>query len=233
MNWIRAEFLTCRDTQLGASVTDLVIFRDLAAKWEESFYGSMKSLRVERPTTVTRVSEYIPEIVKFVEEIIERGFAYEAGGNVWFNTSKFDGYEGGEGGWKHTYAKLQPWSKGNRELLQDGEGGIFPRSFPRLSTDLKINVLIGALSGGTGKREVADFGLWKKSKSGEPAWPSPWGPGRPGWHIECSVMASAVHTDGIDVHSGGIDLAFPHHDNELAQSEVRSPVSCLSLDRLL
>ena len=67
---------------------------------------------------------------------------------------------------------------------------------------------------------MADFALWKASKSGEPSWPSPWGPGRPGWHIECSVMATAVLGDKLDIHSGGVDLAFPHHDNEIAQSEV-------------
>ncbi|GAA6031429.1 hypothetical protein JCM8097_005655 [Rhodosporidiobolus ruineniae] len=191
------------DKQLGASVTDPAIFRDLAAFWEESFFNSMSGLHVERPTTLTRVSEYIPEIVKFVEGIVARGFAYEGGGSVWFDTVKFEGAKGEEGegdeGWKHTYAKLQPWSKGNRELLEDGEG---------------------SLTSTAGKRSASDFALWKSSKPGEPAWPSTWGPGRPGWHIECSVMASAVLGDNMDVHSGGVDLAFPHHDNEIAQSEA-------------
>lgn len=86
----------------------------------------MSSLHVERPTTLTRVSEYIPEIVTFVEGIVARGLAYEGGGSVWFDTAKFEGAEGVEGEeWKHTYAKLQPWSKGNRELLEDGEGAPF------------------------------------------------------------------------------------------------------------
>jgi len=78
----------------------------------------------------------------------------------------------------------------------------------------------GALANKTGRRSVADFALWKASKPGEPSWPSPWGPGRPGWHIECSVMATAILGDSLDIHSGGVDLAFPHHDNEIAQSEV-------------
>lgn len=108
-------------------MTDPAIFSDFAAFWERSFFTSMKALHVERPTTLTRVAEYIPEIVTFVDEIIARGFAYEAGGSVWFDTTRFDGAEGApgaeeEGGWKHSYAKIQPWSKGNRELLQDGEG---------------------------------------------------------------------------------------------------------------
>ncbi|GJN92849.1 hypothetical protein Rhopal_005887-T1 [Rhodotorula paludigena] len=191
------------DKQFGASVTDPAVFRDLAAFWEDSFFKSMSALRIERPTTLTRVSEYLPEIVSFVEGIVARGFAYEGGGSVWFDTVKFEGAKGEEGEgdeeWRHTYAKLQPWSKGNRELLEDGEG---------------------SLTSTTGKRSASDFALWKSSKPGEPAWPSPWGPGRPGWHIECSVMASAVLGEGMDVHSGGVDLAFPHHDNELAQSEA-------------
>jgi cysteinyl-tRNA synthetase len=185
-------------SQLGATVTDPAIFRDLAAYWEGSFFDSMSALHVERPTTLTRVSEYIPEIVSFVEGIIARGLAYETNGNVWFDTAKFDGADG-ETGWKHTYAKLQPWSKGNRELLEDGEG---------------------SLTESSGKRSASDFALWKTSKPGEPAWDSVWGKGRPGWHIECSVMASAVLGEGMDVHSGGEDLAFPHHDNEIAQSEA-------------
>ncbi|BGP26154.1 cysteinyl-tRNA synthetase [Rhodotorula toruloides] len=190
------------DKQFGASVTDPAVFRDLAAYWEDSYFKSMAALHVERPTTLTRVSEYIPEIVTFVEGIVKRGFAYEGGGSVWFDTVKFEGAKGeGEGvdEWRHTYAKLQPWSKGNRELLEDGEG---------------------SLTSTTGKRSASDFALWKSSKPGEPAWPSPWGLGRPGWHIECSVMASAVLGAGMDVHSGGVDLAFPHHDNEIAQSEA-------------
>ncbi|ORY76907.1 tRNA synthetases class I (C) catalytic domain-domain-containing protein [Leucosporidium creatinivorum] len=192
------------DKKLGSTVNDPTIFRDLAAYWEDSYFKSMAALHVERPTTLTRVSEYLPEIVTFVEGIVNRGLAYEAGGSVWFDTTKFEGAKGeeskdGDDGWKHTYAKLQPWSKGNRELLEDGEG---------------------SLTSTTGKRSASDFALWKASKPGEPEWPSTWGPGRPGWHIECSVMASAVLGEGMDVHSGGVDLAFPHHDNEIAQSEA-------------
>jgi cysteinyl-tRNA synthetase len=219
-----------RNQQLGSTVTDPAIFRNLAAYWEESFFKSMSALHVERPTTLTRVSEYIPEIVTFVEGIVNRGLAYEAGGSVWFDTAKFEGAQGvesndeGDEGWRHTYAKLQPWSKGNRELLEDGEG--VSLVLPFLAPDPPSDDVerIGSLTTTIGKRSAADFALWKASKPGEPEWTSTWGPGRPGWHIECSVMASAVLGDGMDVHSGGVDLAFPHHDNEIAQSEVRSPL---------
>ncbi|KAF9962810.1 hypothetical protein BGZ65_007829 [Modicella reniformis] len=137
---------------------------------------------------------YVPEIVTFVEKIISNGYAYEAEGSVYFDTAAFDGKDG------HHYAKLAPWSKGDASLMEESEGSLGIRL--------------------SGKKSNTDFALWKASKSGEPAWDSPWGPGRPGWHIECSVMASEVLGSGMDIHSGGIDLAFPHHDNELAQSEA-------------
>ncbi|KAI0081961.1 cysteinyl-tRNA synthetase [Panus rudis PR-1116 ss-1] len=181
------------DKKEGSTVTDHSIFRSTAAYWEKDFFKDMRRLRVRDPDTLTRVTEFVPDIVSFVEGIVKNGFAYEVDGSVYFDTRAFDKADG------HTYAKLEPWSKGNRELLEEGEG---------------------ALSVTTGRRSPADFALWKASKPGEPSWPSPWGPGRPGWHIECSVMASAVFGDNMDIHSGGIDLAFPHHDNEMAQSEA-------------
>ncbi|KAG9309224.1 cysteinyl-tRNA ligase [Chiua virens] len=182
-----------RDPILEDTVSDPSIFRALAAFWEDQFFKDMDRLRVRRPDTLTRVTEYVPEIVEFVKRIMENGYAYEHEGSVYFDTVVFDSSE------NHTYAKLEPWSKGNRDLVAEGEG---------------------ALSGFSGKRPASDFALWKASKPGEPSWPSPWGPGRPGWHIECSVMASAILGDNMDIHSGGIDLAFPHHDNEIAQSEA-------------
>lgn len=181
------------DQQHGATVTDPSISRSLSAFWEQKFFDDMSRLRVREPDTLTRVTEYVPEIVAFVERIVQNGYGYEVDGSVYFDTRAFDQSK------SHFYAKLEPWSKGNRELLEEGEG---------------------ALSSTTGRRSPADFALWKASKPGEPYWPSPWGQGRPGWHIECSVMASAIFGDNMDIHSGGIDLAFPHHDNEMAQSEA-------------
>ncbi|GAV29812.1 hypothetical protein PMKS-003317 [Pichia membranifaciens] len=185
------------DAELGSTVTDPSIFRKCSSYWERQYDLDMRKLNVLEPTVVTRVSEYIPEIVSFVEEIVQRGYAYvTSDGSVYFNTGKFDGSP------NHQYAKCQPWSKGDMALLEDGEGSLTNQT----SIDGKLN--------------ASDFALWKSSKAGEPFWDSPWGKGRPGWHIECSVMGSDFVGDKMDIHSGGIDLAFPHHDNEMAQSEA-------------
>ncbi|KAK0708022.1 tRNA synthetases class I (C) catalytic domain-containing protein [Lasiosphaeris hirsuta] len=173
--------------------SDQTIFTDLTQAMEKAFNDDMVALNVLPPDAVTRVTEYVPQIVAFVETIIQKGFAYEADGSVYFDIAAFE-----KAG--NTYARLRPESKNDKTLQEEGEGS--------LSKSLE------------GKKRSGDFALWKKSKSGEPYWPSPWGLGRPGWHIECSVMASDKLGDQMDIHSGGIDLAFPHHDNELAQSEA-------------
>jgi cysteinyl-tRNA synthetase len=111
---------------------------------------------------LTRVTEYIPEVVRFVEGIIRNGFAYESGGSVYFDVLSYQ-----KSG--HAYAKLSPSSFGNVKLIEEGEGSL--------------------ATGAGGKKNAVDFALWKKSKPGEPFWDSPWGQGRPGWHIECSAMA--------------------------------------------
>ncbi|KAK1828048.1 hypothetical protein QBC39DRAFT_265979 [Podospora conica] len=173
--------------------SDQSMFTDLTQAMEKAFNDDMTALNVLPPDAVTRVTEYVPQIVEFVDQIVKKGFAYEANGSVYFDIAAFE-----KAG--NSYARLRPDSRNDKALQEEGEGS--------LSKGLE------------GKKRSGDFALWKKSKPGEPYWPSPWGAGRPGWHIECSVMASDKLGDQMDIHSGGIDLAFPHHDNELAQSEA-------------
>jgi cysteinyl-tRNA synthetase len=183
------------DARHGSSVDIQTLYREHAAKYEKEFLEDMTQLGIRPVDVMTRVSEYLPEVVSMVERIIGNGFGYDAEGSVYFDTQAF--VKAG-----HNYGKLAPWSVGDAQLLAEGEG---------------------ALGGTGGKRHPNDFALWKKSKPGEPKWPSPWGDGRPGWHIECSAMAAAVINGPMDIHSGGQDLKFPHHDNELAQAEAFYP----------
>ena len=126
----------------------------------------------------------MPDIVRVVEELVQKGSAYEVDGDVYFEVRKFPGY-----------GKLSGRS------LEDMQAGA------RVEVD-------------TRKRDPMDFAVWKAAKPGEPSWDSPWGPGRPGWHIECSVMSLKYLGPGFDIHGGGYDLIFPHHENEIAQSEA-------------
>lgn len=160
----------------------------------------MADLGVREVDTLTRVTEYIPHIIAFVEKIIANGYAYESGGSVYFDTIAFMKATGKDG-LCHHYAKLKPSAVGNLDLASEGEG---------------------ALGSSGDKKHPNDFALWKLSRPGEPHWDSPWGLGRPGWHIECSAMATDVLGDHFDIHTGGDDLKFPHHDNEIAQSEAHS-----------
>ena len=170
------------------------VFTKLTKDYEDRFFKDMHDLNVLDPDEVVRVTEYGKEIAEFTKRIVDNKFAYSVeDGSVYFDIKAFEaaGYP---------YARLKPESRGDTELQADGEGSLSQKA--------------------GGKRSDADFALWKASKQGEPSWNSEWGPGRPGWHIECSAMASGHLGKQFDIHSGGIDLAFPHHDNELAQSEA-------------
>ncbi|XP_066266221.1 cysteine--tRNA ligase, cytoplasmic-like [Branchiostoma lanceolatum] len=185
------------DSMHGSEVTDNSIFTKLPQHFEAEFHKDMEALNVLPADVLTRVSEYIPEVIEYVQTIIDKGYGYESNKSVYFDTTKFDGAD------SHFYAKLVPEAFGDSKAMLEGEGDL-SISQDRLSE----------------KRSTTDFALWKASKPGEPSWDSPWGMGRPGWHIECSVMASCILGGSLDIHTGGYDLKFPHHDNEIAQAEA-------------
>lgn len=158
--------------------------KELVAEYVQAFFEDSKALG-NRPATVTpRASEHIPQIIELVKTLIDKGYAYEVDGDVYFEVAKFKDY-----------------------------GKLSGQSLEELMAGARVEV-------DERKRSAADFALWKKAKPGEPAWDSPWGPGRPGWHIECSAMSMTHLGESIDIHTGGIDLVFPHHENEIAQSEA-------------
>ena len=157
---------------------------EVARKYADAFEADMEGISVEPPTILVKATDHIDDMVKAVEGLIERGFAYEAGGDVYFAVDRFDDYG------RLSHRSLDDMRAGER--VEPGEH----------------------------KRNPLDFALWKAAKEGEPSWESPWGPGRPGWHIECSVMSTKYLGIGFDVHGGATDLVFPHHENEIAQAEA-------------
>jgi len=161
-----------------------VPFSEITERFIREFDRDMAQLGLDLPTFQPKATEHVGDIIALVQALIAKGYAYPAGGDVYFCVEKFD-----------PYLKL---SKRNLEEMQAGA---------RIEVDER-------------KRHPMDFALWKEAKPGEPFWESPWGNGRPGWHIECSAMSMRYLGETFDIHGGGKDLIFPHHENEIAQSEA-------------
>lgn len=157
---------------------------EISEEYHRDFVEVMDMLGVERPDVMPKVTQHIPEIIRLVEGLIEKGYAYQADGDVFFDVTSFPGY-----------------------------GKLSGRSIDDMMAGARIEI-------NPKKRHTMDFALWKSAKPGEPSWDSPWGAGRPGWHIECSALALEYLGSGFDMHGGGDELIFPHHENEIAQSEA-------------
>jgi cysteinyl-tRNA synthetase len=156
---------------------------ELAGKYTESFFQDMDALNIGRVDIYPRATEEIPKITEVIQDLIDRGHAYPAGGSVYFRVRSVPDY-----------------------------GKLAHRSLESMMAGARIEA-------GEEKEHPMDFVLWKAAKPGEPSWDSPWGKGRPGWHIECSAMSLKYLGETLDIHGGGQDLIFPHHENEIAQSE--------------
>ncbi|MBO0474175.1 cysteine-tRNA ligase [Enterococcus sp. DIV0840] len=162
---------------------------EVADRFIHAFEEDTNILNVKPATLHPRVMDHMPDILTFIETLIDKGYAYESQGDVYYRTRKFEGY-----------------GKLSHQSIDELEVGASQRT--GMEKELKEDPL--------------DFALWKGAKEGEISWDSPWGAGRPGWHIECSVMATKHLGDTIDIHGGGQDLEFPHHENEIAQSEAKT-----------
>ena len=160
-----------------------ITIQQLAEKIIPEYRADYGQLKIDKPDHQPKATEYIPQMIKLIEKLIEKEYAYELDDGVYFEVEKFP-----------SYGKL---SGQNQDELKAGA---------RIEKDDK-------------KRHPHDFVLWKKAKPNEPSWPSPWGDGRPGWHIECSAMSMNLLGESFDIHGGGMDLIFPHHEDEIAQSE--------------
>lgn len=164
--------------------------RTLAERFIQAYHDDTGALNVAQADVHPTVTDNIDEIIAFNEALIERGYAYESGGDVYFKTREFESYG------KLSGISVDELLAGASERLDEADSQL--------------------------KEDPLDFALWKAAKDGELSWDSPWGKGRPGWHIECSVMATRELGDTIDIHAGGQDLQFPHHENEIAQTEAKT-----------
>ncbi|MBR6444790.1 MAG: cysteine--tRNA ligase [Firmicutes bacterium] len=180
-------FTDVDDKIINKAREDGVTAGEVSEKYIEEYYKDAAALNVKKATVHPKVTETMDEIIQFVSDLIDKGYAYERNGDVYYSTRKFK-----------EYGKL---SKQNIEDLESGA---------RIEVD-------------EAKDDPLDFALWKARKADdEIAWESPWGMGRPGWHIECSTMSRKYLGETIDIHAGGQDLIFPHHENEIAQSEAHN-----------
>lgn len=185
-----SNFTDVDDKIIKASQEMNLSVKEITEKFINAFYEDTSALNVKKATLNPRVMDNMDDIIKFIEVLVQKGYAYESAGDVYYKTRKFK-----------DYGKL------SGQLIDDLEQGASSR-VEDIDQDKKQDPL--------------DFALWKKAKQGEISWDSPWGQGRPGWHIECSVMSTKYLGDTIDIHAGGQDLEFPHHENEIAQSEAKT-----------
>ncbi|MGQ9655648.1 MAG: cysteine--tRNA ligase, partial [Thermodesulfobacteriota bacterium] len=161
-----------------------IAWDEISRTYTESFHADMDALGILRPTLEPRATDHIPDMIRAIAVLEEKGFAYSVDGSVYFSVGRF-------------------------------------RDYGKLSRRDKAEMLAGArVEVDDVKRDPLDFALWKRSEPGEPSWDSPWGRGRPGWHIECTCMSQKYLEESFDIHGGGLDLVFPHHENEIAQAEA-------------
>ncbi|MCF1783069.1 cysteine--tRNA ligase [Lactobacillus mulieris] len=186
-----SNFTDVDDKMINEARAEGITVPELAKRYINAFMEDTTALNIESATLHPRATEEIKDIIAFIEDLIDKGFAYEVDGDVYYRAKKFNSYG------KLSDQDIASLEEGASEHVNEAE-------FAK-------------------KEDPIDFALWKKQKqSDEIAWESPWGKGRPGWHIECSVMSTKYLGDTIDIHGGGQDLEFPHHENEIAQSEAKT-----------
>lgn len=177
-------FTDIDDKVINKANEEGVTYNDIAERYIKEYFVDAEGLGIHHATVHPRATDCMEDIIRFIQTLIDKGYAYISDGDVYYRTKRFK-----------EYGKL------SHQPLEDLQAGA------------RIQI-------GEKKEDPMDFALWKNTKPGEPSWTAPWGDGRPGWHIECSAMANKYLGKTIDIHSGGLDLTFPHHENEIAQSEA-------------
>ena len=177
-------FTDVEDNIIAAAQKAGTTIFDLTEGYIREYFEDMDALGIQRAHEYPKATEMVPQIVEMVQGLIDKGFAYEVDGDVYFRVPRVSDY-----------------------------GKLSHRTLDGMMAGARVEVV-------EGKEHPMDFALWKAAKPGEPTWDSPWGPGRPGWHIECSAMSLNLLGPALDIHGGGMDLVFPHHENEIAQSEA-------------
>ncbi len=172
------------DKIINKAISEGITAQEVAAKYSKAFFEDIKKLKIKPADVYPKATENIPYIIELIQKLINKGFAYQVNGDVYYDVTKFNEY-----------------------------GKLSGKNLEELISGARVDV-------NEQKKNPADFALWKEAKSDEPFWESPWGKGRPGWHIECSVMSMKNLGETFDIHAGGNDLIFPHHENEIAQSEA-------------
>ncbi|ARE18895.2 cysteine--tRNA ligase [Lactococcus cremoris] len=184
-----SNFTDVDDKIIKAAASENISTKELSERYIAAFYEDTDLLNVKRASQNPKATEFIEAMIDFIQELLDKDYAYISEGDVYFRVAK-----------SKNYAKLA--NKNLADLLAGASG----------RTDEETNL----------KESPADFALWKSVKADEVSWQAPWGAGRPGWHIECSVMSTSLLGETIDIHGGGADLEFPHHTNEIAQSEAKT-----------
>lgn len=172
------------DKIINKALSEGVTAQEIATKYSQAFFEDIKKLKIKPADVYPRATENIPYIIELIQKLLDKGYAYQVDGDVYYDVTKFSDY-----------------------------GKLSGKNLEELISGARVDV-------NEQKKNPADFALWKAAKPGEPFWESPWGKGRPGWHIECSVMSMKNLGETFDIHAGGNDLIFPHHENEIAQSEA-------------
>lgn len=172
------------DKIINKALSERVTAQEIATKYSQAFFEDIKKLKIKPADVYPRATENIPYIIELIQKLLDKGYAYQVDGDVYYDVTKFSDY-----------------------------GKLSGKNLEELISGARVDV-------NEQKKNPADFALWKAAKPGEPFWESPWGKGRPGWHIECSVMSMKNLGETFDIHAGGNDLIFPHHENEIAQSEA-------------